>query len=418
MGDQAASGLSNVVVAILVARSVGAAGFGAFGLAMVVYQLVVGLVRSLAGEPFLARHSHQAAATRAEAVPGLLGAAVTVAAAAAVVTAVAGAVTGGLAGSALVALAVVLPLVMVQDTWRFVFVVDRPAAALVIDLVWLVLVAAAMVAAPESASVAWYVVVWGLGGGVAAVVAALMGGVELRAVHPWRWLVETRHDGSRYVGDFLTAQASAQAAYLVLGAVSGLATLGAVRASHVFYGPLNTVHTGVYLAVVPDGAQLRGDRDRLHRLIVRTAAVLAGLAAAWMLVGVVMPDSIGEALFGSSWPGAEELMVPMGVSGIVGGVMAGGFFGIRSLGAAHASLRARVLSAPGLFLLPVAGAVVGGAVGFVLGVAAGRVLGSVIWWSLFQRHLALGEAGAVAVTVPDAEGEAVTVAMAGAAEDA
>ena len=414
MGDQAASGLSNVVVAVLVAGSFDAAGFGAFGLAMVVYQLVIGLVRSLAGEPFLARHSHETTAARHRVVADLVCAAATLAVAAAVVVAVAGALLGGLAGSALVALAVVLPLVMVQDTWRFVFVIDRPSAALVIDVVWLVLVVVVMVAAPGTVGVAWYVVAWGLCGGVAALVAVLIARAPLVGVHPWRWLATTRHDGSRYLGDFLTAQASAQAAYLVLGAVSGLATLGAVRASQVFYGPLNTVHTGVYLAVVPDGARLREDRERLHRLIVLTAAALAALAAVWMLIGLLVPDGLGTALFGDSWPGAEELMVPMGLSGIVGGVMAGGFFGIRSLGAANASLRARVLSAPGLFVLPIVGALAGGAVGFALGVAAGRTLGSVIWWSLFRRHLA--DAAPPAAASADAD-EAVTVALAGAAED-
>ena len=46
MADQGVSSLSNIVVAVIVARSVSAAEFGAFGVAMVVYQLGLGLTRA------------------------------------------------------------------------------------------------------------------------------------------------------------------------------------------------------------------------------------------------------------------------------------------------------------------------------------------------------------------------------------
>jgi MFS family permease len=394
MADQAASSLSNVVVAILVARSVSASAFGAFGLAMVVCQIVLGIVRSLVGEPFIGRHAADPAAVRRERAADLLAATLVLAAATAVLTAAAAALVGGLAGSALVALAVVLPLVVVQDTWRFVFVVDRPGAALGIDGLWLVLVCAALPMAPAGAGVDWFIVAWGLAGGVAAVVGTTIVRAPLRRLHPWRWLRESRPDGGRYLGDFLTAQASGQFAFVLLGAVGSLATLGAVRASQVFYGPLNTIHSGVYLAVVPDGARLRTEPRRLERLIVWTSVALAALALAWMAVGVALPGSVGRQLFDRTWPGADELMIPMGLSAVAGGVMAGGFFGIRSLGAADASLRSRLLSAPGQLLLPVVGAILGDAIGFALGAAAGRVLASGIWWSAFRRLVrAEGAAG-------------------------
>ena len=78
LADQAASSLTNVLVAILVARSVSASGFGAFGLAMVVYQLVLGLARALIGEPFLARHASDGPEVRRGIVADVIGAALTV----------------------------------------------------------------------------------------------------------------------------------------------------------------------------------------------------------------------------------------------------------------------------------------------------------------------------------------------------
>lgn len=387
MADQAASSLSNVVVAVLVARSVGAAGFGAFGLAMVVFQIALGVVRALVGEPFLSRYAADPPTTRRLVAADLIAAAALVGLAGATVVGVAGVLLGGLAGSALGALALVLPMVLVHETLRFVYVVDRPGAALGIDLLWLVLVCIALLLAPMGAAVSWFVIAWGLSGGVAAATGAAISRAPLHRAQPRRWFRRTGGDGGRYLADFLTAQAAAQFALVALGAISSLSTLGAVRASQVFYGPLNTVHSGVYLAVVPDGTRLRGDPSRLRRLVLLTALVLAGMAAAWMAVGVALPDGVGRYLFDQTWPGARDIMVPMGISMIAGSVMAGGFLGVRSLGAADASLRSRLLSAPGQVIFPLIGAVVGGAAGFAFGAALSRLLASAIWWTAFRQEL-------------------------------
>jgi O-antigen/teichoic acid export membrane protein len=384
MADQAASSLSNVVVAILVARSVGAVEFGAFGLAMVVYGLALGAVRALMGETFINAHAADEPDVRRTMLGELLGATVVVAVAVSLVVAAAAGVVGGSAGAALLALAVGLPLVLVQDTLRYVFVIDRVAMAVLIDVVWLVVVVAALLLAPADAGAAWFVLAWGVSGGAAAALGCAVSGVRVRAAHPWRWLVRSRRDGGRFLGEFATAQASAQLPMLALGGVSGLATLGAVRASQVFYGPLNTIYSGVYLAVVPEGARIRRDRRRLDRLIRATSAAMATLAAVWMVVGTSLPDSVGRQLFDRTWPGAAEIMVPMGLVMIAGGVMSGGFLGVRSLGNAEASLRARLLGAPGQLVLPLVGAVFGGAVGFALGLAVGRLLAAGIWWSSFR----------------------------------
>ena len=165
MVDQGVSGLSNVVVSVFVARSLSESEFGAFSVAAIVAMLTMGVSRALIGEPLLSRFSAVAAEVRARLVPDMLGAALVVSVVVAAVVAVVGAVLGGQAGTALLALALVLPLIVVQDTWRYAFIVDRPAAALGVDVVWLAGVCVALPLAPGGAEAAWYVVAWGLAGG-------------------------------------------------------------------------------------------------------------------------------------------------------------------------------------------------------------------------------------------------------------
>lgn len=386
MCDQAASSLTNVIVAILVMRQVDAEEFGAFAVAMIAYQLVNGLVRALIGEPFLARHSGDPHHIRRGVVGDILGAALVVGVLSALVVLGASLALGGSTGSGLLALAVTVPFLAVHDTLRFEFIIDHPGQALAIDLAWLVLVAAAMVQAPSDAEPVWFVAAWGASGAAAMVLGLVfVRGVSWR-LHPIAWLRRTWSDGIRYAGDFATAQATTHIAVLALSAVS-LTTLGAVRASQTFYGPLNTVHRGIYLAVVPDGVRLCDRPARLRKMVVLTATGLALLGGIWMLVGVGVPDSVGRQFFDRSWSGADEIMVPMGLSVVAGGIMAGGFLGIRCMGDAHASLRSRVLSAPGQLGLPILGAALGGAFGFALGLAAARMLATGIWWSAFRRSL-------------------------------
>lgn len=387
MGDQAASSLTNVLVAVLVMSAVSQTEFGAFALAMVLYQIAIGVDRALVGEPFFARHADEPREVRAGLVAELVGAALSVGLVGGAIVSVIGVAVGGLAGSGMVALAPVLPFLLVHDSLRFAFIVDRPGRALAIDVSWLVFVVMVVLAAPADAGASWYVTAWGVAGAAAMVLGLVLAQASHWRVHLLAWLRRTRQDGMRYAGDFLTAQAANYAAVLALGAVSSLATLGAVRASQTFYGPLNTVHLGIYLAVVPDGVRLRDRPGRLRRLMVLTSGGLALLAVCWALVGLGIPDTLGGEVFGDSWPGADELMIPMGLSMVFGGVTAGGFLGLRSLGDAQGSLRSRVLSVPGLLVLPIVGALAGGAVGFAFGAAAGRLLASGIWWSAFEGAL-------------------------------
>ena len=316
MADQGVSSLSNVVVSIIAARSLSAVGFGAFAVATVGYLIAVGSAARSSGRPscrptrlptavsaarWCPTWSVPASSSRSWR-PWSWGRPVAV---------------GGACGSALVALAVVLPLMLVQDTWRYAFIVDRPAGALAVDLVWLVAVCAVLPLAPDDAGPGWFVVAWGLDRRTGALAGLVLTARAFVVPHPVRWLATHRQMGSRFIGELVTGQAVSQLVLVGVGAMSGLSVLGGVRAAQVYYGPLNTLHLGIYLALVPEGAR-GGQPRRLRRLMARATVVLVGVAAVWMVVGLALPDAWGLALFQDTWTEAGDLMLPIGLATIAG----------------------------------------------------------------------------------------------------
>lgn len=388
LADQAASSLSNVVVAILVARSFpeDAEPFAAFSLAIMMYQFIIGCVRGLVSEPVLSLYSDRPSADRSSLIPSYLGATLTVAVAISVIVALASTVVGGMAGSALLALAIVLPFVLVEDAWRFMFIIDRPGAALLIDVVWLAFSCVAIVMAPGDVGVGWYVLAWGVGGGLGALVAIGLGRHSLGRLRAWSYIVEHRATGLRFLGEYVTAQAGNYIALLACGWILGLASYGAVRAGNFYFGPLFTLQAGVILSVLPEATRLRAQPDKLARLIHGATGIVGAATIAWTLVGLVLPASAGRALFGAAWEDASGILIPMGIAMLGMAMIAGGLVGVRALDGTK-GLAARLRSIPFQVACPIAGAFVGDVLGFAIGMAIGQAVAAAVWWSTFRALL-------------------------------
>jgi O-antigen/teichoic acid export membrane protein len=126
--------------------------------------------------------------------------------------------------------------------------------------------------------------------------------------------------------------------------------------------------------------------------------VVVAAAGTWMAVGLLLPDRLGVAVFGKTWHNAEEVMFPMGLAVLAGSVATGAFAGLRSLGDARDSLRARLFSLPVEVVLSLVGVFVAGAVGYAYGYALASALIAAIWWAFFlaalRRHARGAESAA------------------------
>jgi O-antigen/teichoic acid export membrane protein len=191
----------------------------------------------------------------------------------------------------------------------------------------------------------------------------------------------------RFVGEFGITTLLAQVVIFAIGAIAGIAEVGALRAGQLLLGPLNVIFLGVSLVGLPEGVRaLRVSTANLRRKCVIWSAGLAACAICVGIFGLLLPDRLGTALLGESWPAAQQVVLPLSIGLAGSGVILGAAIGLRALAAARLSLRARLSVAPLILTGALAGAAFWGAQGAAVGFAIAYPMGSIIWW----RHLRLG----------------------------
>ena len=385
--DQVISSLSNFALSLLVARQVSVREFGAFALAFAMYGYLVMVSRLLVSQPLLVRFSSVEGAEFTRAARQSTGAAVAFALAPAACMLLAGAVVGGTVGPTLVATAVALPGLLLQDAWRMVFFADgRPRVAAANDAAWgvvqLALVLAVSAAGPGSA--VDYLLAWGLAGWVAAVLGVAQAGIVPAPRAAWRWLV-AHWDLSRYfVSELVAINGATQLMLVLVAAVGGLAVAGALRGAQVLTGPVQVLMLSGTAFAVPELARrpwIVG--RRLLREGVGISAAVVAPAAAWGAVLLLLPDGLGRQLLGDTWAAVDPILVP---------TVAGMVLGVAGLGAAcgiYAAKRPRVLfwlqlaAAPAYLVGGVTGVLVGGAFGAAVGIALTHTFAAAVSWIRF-----------------------------------
>jgi O-antigen/teichoic acid export membrane protein len=390
--DQAVSSLSNFVLFLLIARSVPPAQLGAVTLAYSAYVLSLGASRAIATEPLVVRHSAATRQEQAEAIRASAGTALALGLVVAGPLAAGGALLGGQVGTALLAVALVLPGLLVQDAWRFAFfATGRPARAVLNDGVWAVLQLGAVAAllATGEATVFALLLAWGLAG----CVAGALGYLQTRLLpdpRPRRvlgWLRDQRDLGLPFFGDYAVSTGTNEAVAFTMVAAAGLEVLGAYKAAHVLMGPVSIMLMGAVNASVPEGVRLLRTRpDRLWRTSLGLGTVLAAGTAAWGAVVLLLPDPLGSAILGESWAVGREAFPPLLLAFGVLAFANGAGVGLRVRGLAAVGFRIRLVVGPLGVATKTAGAVVAGAPGAAAGAAVEHVIGAVLGWRAWSRH--------------------------------
>ncbi|MFJ1884811.1 hypothetical protein [Streptomyces sp. NPDC088137] len=311
VADQGVAALTNILVLVTAARLSTVADFARFSAVYLVFTVLLGVSGAYTGQPLVLRRGE------GEEVHGACRSAVvfTLLASAALGALLSGVclLLPGATAQALMALGLVLPVVLGQDTMRYAFsTLQLPNLALAGDVLRLAGVLGALALQPHGAPAARLVLVWGLAALPALLLSAALlhrraAGTPLRL----KALLRRGHLGRRFVVEFAVGNATGQLSVLGLGTVGNPLVVGALRGATTLFGPLNVLFTSATGFGPPLLGRLAGERRRVRAAAV-LAAVLAAVAAAWATVLSLLPDPVGRRLLGDTWPTAAALLPATG----------------------------------------------------------------------------------------------------------
>jgi O-antigen/teichoic acid export membrane protein len=392
VADQGMSSVTNFAVTIYVAKTLGAAQFGAFSLAYVTYSFVLNASRGLATDPLVVRFSGAELPVWRRAVASSTGTALVVGLISGAAVLAAAMFLGGTARAAFIALGLTLPGLMLQDSWRYAFfALGRGSRALANDSVWAMveLPAFAALRMTHHANVFTFVLAWG----ASAAAAAAIGPLQARTIPaPSRvraWLSAHRDLAPRYLAENTSNSGASQLRTYGTGFILGLAAVGYVQAASTLMGPFLVIFMGISMVTVPEAARvLRRSPRHLRLFCLLVAGGLALTAVAWGgALLVALPRGLGNLLLGSLWRPAFGLIPAYTISIIGVCVSAGATAGLHALGAARRSLRAMVFASVAYLACSLTGAALDGARGSVWGIALATWIGALLWWAQLRRGL-------------------------------
>jgi O-antigen/teichoic acid export membrane protein len=304
-----------------------------------------------------------------------------------------GLILPGHLGGSFVALGISLPVLLLQDSWRFAFfAAGRPVKALLNDLVWgaALVVALGMLLVTDEITAVTCVAAFGASAAVAAGFGYLQCRIRPAPSRVGSWLFDHRSLGARYFVENVAAGAARQIRFIALGALAGLATVGIVRGAELLMGPFLVMLMGVSQVAVPEASHVLGAAPaKLARFCLGLGAGLAVLAGLWgVFVLVVLPMGLGSVLLGPIWTPAAELLPALVVLMCMAGFVDGASAGVRALGASRRSLAAQLVTSATYVVGSTVGVLAAGAVGSCWGVAIATTLGAFIWWYQLRRALA------------------------------
>ncbi len=387
--DQGLSSLTNFGIAVVAARQAQVLEFGAFSIALTTYLLLLGVSRAVCTDPLVVRYSVGGTPGRREAMKAATGAAFALSVPAAAVCGLIGLAFSGALRSSMLALAVTIPGLLVQDSMRFMFfALGRPARAAANDMVWVGGQVAAFVVLfrVTNPSPALLLLGWGLAATAAAVVGPFQSRLCPAPGRAAQWFRSEADLAGRYLIDFFAVAGQVHLLLFGLGIVAGLRAFGEFRATQLLLGPLNTLFFAALSTAVPEGARMRAGADgSLYRMFRSLAFALPVMAIVWVGLLDLLPDRFGRAVLGDSWPGAHRLIVIVGLATAVTGVIAAADSGLRALAAARRGLRARVALLPLVAVGGLGGAALAGAAGCAAGLLVANSIGGALFWFQFSR---------------------------------
>lgn len=404
VADQAFSSLTNFLVGVMVARSLGPTQFGAFGIAFATYGLALGISSSLAAQPLLVRFSGTPHDRWKPAASSATGTALVMGGIVAGACLLVSLVLRGPISGAYLALGLTLPGLLLQDCWRLTFFsANRGFDALVNDLIWAAVLVPAFAILLLSGHLTLFsmTLAWGL----SANVGALLGLAQARLLPSPRrtmaWIREHRDLGPRFLAEAAFLSGTVQVTVACVGAIAGLPAIAGIRGAQMLLGPPYVFSKGFRLTILPQAVvAARESMEAVRRLCTTQSITMSILMVLWGLLLLFLPERYGTLLLGSTWQPVHHVLLPVTLTYAAGASTVGAAAGLRALAAAKESLRSRIVTSGLQFTGGVSGAFLAGGLGAAWGQAIAGTLATYVFWRVLLGALRDPERVSIA-RVPD-----------------
>lgn len=412
LGEQVVSSLTNSILSFIVANSVDSVTFGGFAVAFTVFALVIGASRAISTSPLNIRFADCTPEEGKRAAAAAAGNALVMGILIGLACVVAGLLLPAPLDQALIALGVVLPALLVQDAYRYVFFSDgRPQAAALASGLWAVLQIGSVVALLVLGfnAVGLLLLAWGISGAAAAALSIRQAGAWPDPRRAWSWTRE-HLDLTRYkFATFVTAQGTTQGAILIIGVIATISTVGALRGTQLLLGPTSILALAALNFAVPELARRKSQLTDRHWMLAAlgVGGSVALLGLVWGSFFLLAPDAVGEFLLDDTWVGTREILFAAVVTQVFSCMSIGPVAVIYALDRAHATLTIQIILGVLTFGCSVGGVFVGGALGAQWGFAIANAVVVPCWFFQLRRQLRMRAAEQPAAGPGDPEGTTV-----------
>ena len=385
--DQGASSASNLLLVATVARVSDVAGFGRFSLVYLIYGLALGSLRAGGGDVLLLR-AHERQRPISHESRRLLGVALWTGAAIGLVLGGVELAAGASVDSVGVALAAVLPVLLLQDALRYAFfALATPRRAAFSDLLWLavqIVLTVLLFALPIGPDPQIVVLAWGAGALVSAIAGCLAVRLTPIITGAASWMADDRARVGSFLGDFVMLSGSNYLAMYLVVAFATVRAVAAVRGSAFLFSPLDALFLGIRIFALPALARAAATGEAAIRRVAELVAVgSAAITAVAALILVSLPDDLGRAVMGATWTVAQPLIALSAVAAAARYVALPAQAGLRALNDPRRIVGLRLTVTVFVLLGAGVGTLAAGATGAVLGLAVAFSLDAIISWRVF-----------------------------------
>lgn len=400
LADQLLSGGSNVLVAMVAAHVLPTASFGLYGIVSMTYILAAGVIRALVNDPVLV-HPEQALSRRAEVVGANLALGLIVGALVALGGAFARLASVPL-GDALMILGACLPLLGLQDLGRYLGIVSqRPGRAIILDGLWLVLLAGFLpfVILGHAQTLPVFILAWAGAGALAGLLVPLYyrnpllrSGVQ--------WLTYTWWFSWRYLASYLTTQTAGLGALVGVGAIAGAAPLGGVQGSILLTRPYGLFQAALNASAVSEVARSAAGAAEVRAHALRTSRLATLVAIVNTAIMLALPTFLGRVVLGETWTAARPLLWATGVQIVFLGMSTGFRATLLGRKQAHYTVMVDIVATICTMVAVFIGVWWNGALGAVWGATIVQGLAVLVWWRLLAWRASVGALEPVSTVEP------------------